>query len=57
MSHGIGYRSVTKRTIECFNSSFDISTKVIVINVTDHGYDLEDESGNQIPDTGWDSIE
>ena len=53
----VGDWAVTKRRLECFTGYFEKGTKVKVIGKGIHGYDLEDECGNQIFDTGYDSIE
>lgn len=53
----VGDWTVTKRRVECFNGYFEEGTKVKVVKISEYGYDLQDEEGNQITDTAWDSIE
>lgn len=53
----VGDWAVTVRRVESFIGYFEKGTKVKVIGKSMYGYDLEDENGNQITDTGFDSIE
>lgn len=52
----IGEWVLTKKKIECFDGYFEVGTKVKVIGKSYRGYDLEDEYGNRIIETGFDSI-
>lgn len=38
---------------ENFAGYFEIGTLVKVINITNRGYDIEDEKGNKILEIGW----
>ena len=44
-----------KTTIEHVNFAgyFEVGTIVKVINITNRGYDIEDEKGNKILEIGW----
>lgn len=49
--------AVTARKLESLGGYFEKGTKVKVIGKSCRGYDLEDEYGNRILETGYDSIE
>ena len=53
----VGEWATTKRKVECLSGYFEKGTKVKVIGKSSRGYDLEDEYGNKIIETGYDSIE
>ena len=53
----VGDFATTKRKIDSFAGYFEKGTKVKVIGKSYRGYDLEDEHGNIINETGYDSIE
>lgn len=53
----IGEWAVTKRKIDSCAGYFELGTRVKVIGKSYRGYDLEDEYGNQVIETGFDSIE
>lgn len=52
----IGDWATTKRDIDSFVGYFEKGTRVKVVGKSDRGYDLEDEEGNRITETGFDSI-
>lgn len=52
----VGDWATTTRQITCLKGYFEEGTKVKVVGISDRGYDLEDESGNQITETGFCSI-
>lgn len=52
----IGDWAVTTKRISCFARHFDIGTRVQIIDVSGRGYDLMDENGNRIIETGWNGI-
>ena len=49
--------ATTTRKVENFTGYFEKGTRVKVIGKSFRGYDLEDEYGNRILETGYDSIE
>lgn len=49
--------AVTTRKVSSISGYFEKGTKVKVIGKSCRGYDLEDEHGNRILETGYDSIE
>ena len=53
---GQGQIVVTARRIESCAGYFEEGTKVEIIGVSERGYDLQDEYGNRIIETGFDSI-
>lgn len=53
----IGEWAVTKKKVDSCAGYFEPGTKVRVIGKSYRGYDLEDEYGNQVIETGFDSIE
>ena len=52
----VGEWATTRRILRCGSGYFEKGTKVKVIGITYRGYDLEDEHGNTIYETGFDSI-
>lgn len=46
----------TSRKIQCSARFFEKDTYVKIINISNRGYDLEDQFGNRIYETGFDSI-
>lgn len=53
----VGEWAVTTRKVTSSIGYFEKGTRVRVIGRSSlHGYDLEDEDGNRIYDTGFDSI-
>ena len=52
----VGDICVTTRILDNFNGYFEIGTEVKVIDIGQRGYDLEDNYGNQMLETGFDSI-
>lgn len=53
----VGEWATTKRKVDSCAGYFEKGTKVKVIGKSCRGYDLEDEYGNKIIETGYDSIE
>lgn len=53
----IGEWVTTKKVIDSCAGYFEKGTKVKIIGKSHRGYDLEDEYGNRIIETGFDSIE
>ena len=53
----IGDWVTTARKVDSFKGYFEKGTKVKIIGISSMGYDLEDEFGNRIIETGYDSIE
>lgn len=53
----VGEWAVTKEKVDSFAGYFEPGTKVKVIGKSYRGYDLEDEYGNRVIETGFDSIE
>ena len=53
----VGDWATTTRKVDSFAGYFEKGTKVKVIGKSYRGYDLEDEHGNIITETGYDSIE
>ena len=53
----VGDWATTTRQITCLKGSFEEGTRVKVVGVSDRGYDLEDEIGNRITETGFRSIQ
>jgi hypothetical protein len=43
----------TTKVVECMSGYFEKDTKVKIIGVSPRGYDLEDEYGNKIYETGF----
>lgn len=56
-SFKVGDWAVTARQVDSFKGYFEKGTRVKVIGKSCRGYDLEDEDGNKILETGYDSIE
>lgn len=52
----IGDWVVTAREVGCLARCFKRGTRVKIIDVSARGYDLMDENGNQIIETGWTSV-
>ena len=48
--------AITTKKIECMVCCFEKGTKVKIVDVSARGYDLIDEHGNVIIETGWDCI-
>lgn len=48
--------TVVKDGVSSFSYSFKKGTRVKVIDIGPRGYDLMDEHGNKITETGWTSI-
>lgn len=53
----VGDVATTKRVVDSFAGYFEKGTRVTVIGVSERGYDLQDDEGNQVIETGFDSIE
>ena len=53
----VGEWATTKRKVDSCAGYFEKGTKVKVIGKSYRGYDLEDEYGNRVIETGYDSIE
>lgn len=47
---------ITKRVIDSCEGYFEKGTKVKIVDITTKGYDLMDEYGNRIVETGFDSV-
>lgn len=54
---GTGEIAVTARVVESMGGYFEKGTVVEIVGVSDRGYDLQDEYGNRIIQTGFDSVE
>lgn len=52
----VGDWGVTTKTIVALSGYFEPNTKVKVIDISERGYDLEDEFGNQLIETGFNSF-
>ena len=52
----IGDWVTTTKKVDSCAGYFEKGTKVKVIGISYRGYDLEDENGNRIIETGYDSI-
>ena len=52
----IGEYAITTKKIESFAGYFEPGTVVKVVGKSERGYDLEDEYGHRITETGFDSI-
>lgn len=47
----------TTRTVSsCYAGHFEKGTRVRIIGVSERGYDLADEYGNRVIETGFDSV-
>ena len=53
---GCGQIVTTARKVESLAGYFEEGTKVEIIGISERGYDLQDEYGNRILETGFDSI-
>ena len=53
---GTGMIVYTSRKLESCAGYFEEGTKVEIVGISERGYDLQDEYGNRIIETGWDSI-
>lgn len=54
---GTGEIAVTARMIEGMGGYFEKGTVVEIVGISDRGYDLQDEYGNRVTETGFDSVE
>lgn len=52
----VGEWATTKRKVASCAGYFEKGTKVKVVGKSYRGYDLEDEYGNRVIETGYDSI-
>lgn len=52
----IGDWATTARKVDSCSGYFEEGTRVKVIGKSYRGYDLEDEYGNRVIETGYDSI-
>ena len=52
----VGEWVITNRVVDSFAGYFEKGTRVKVIGVSERGYDLMDEYGNSVIETGWDSV-
>lgn len=52
----VGDWAITNRKVNSCACYFEKDTKVKVVGVTERGYDLMDEHGNRVIETGWDSV-
>lgn len=53
---GVGDWVITNRKVDSCAGYFEEGTKVKVVDITTRGYDLVDEYGNRVIETGWDSV-
>lgn len=49
----IGDRVITTIKHDCLSGYFEIGTIVTVIDITDRGYNIQDDEGNRILEIGW----
>lgn len=52
----VGEWVTTNKQVGTYAGYFESGTKVRVIGVSERGYDLMDEHGNRVIETGWDSV-
>ena len=52
----VGDWGTTNRVVDSCSGYFEKGTKVKIIGVSERGYDLMDEYGNRVIETGFDSI-
>lgn len=52
-SYDIGEWVILSREIDSFAGYFEKGTKVKITGISPRGYDLEDEQGNRIIETGF----
>lgn len=52
----VGEWAITIRKVDSCAGYFEKGTRVKVIGVSERGYDLMDEHGNRVIETGWDSV-
>ena len=52
----VGKWVTTSRQVSSCAGYFEKGTRVKVIGVSERGYDLIDEHGNRVIETGWDSV-
>jgi hypothetical protein len=52
----VGDRAITTREVSCVARYFKEGTVVTIIDVSFKGYDLMDEHGNVIIETGWSNV-
>ena len=52
----VGEWVTTNRQVCNCAGYFEKGTRVMVVGVSERGYDLMDEHGNRIIETGWDSV-
>ena len=52
----VGDEVLTMRKVNSMAGYFEKGTKVKIIGVSERGYDLMDEYGNRVIETGFDSV-
>ena len=52
----VGDWAITKRVVDSCAGYFEKGTRVKIIGVTERGYDLIDDYGNCVIETGFDSV-
>ena len=52
----VGDWATTTRVVDSFAGYFEKGTRVKIVGITERGYDLMDEHGNSVIETGFDSI-
>lgn len=52
----IGETVVTKRKVDSCAGYFEKGTQVKIVGISERGYDLQDEYGNRVIETGFDSV-
>ena len=54
--YDIGDKVVTAYQVGSLAGYFEKGTEVRIVGVSERGYDLMDEYGNRVIETGWDSV-
>lgn len=49
----IGDIVITTRELDSLSGTFEIGSKVKIIAISERGYDIEDDEGNQMIECGW----
>ena len=49
----IGDIIITTRELDSLYGTFEVGSKVKIIAISERGYDVEDDEGNQIIECGW----
>lgn len=55
-NYPIGTRVITTKKVESCCGYFEVGTEVKITGISERGYDLEDEYGNKILETGFGSV-